>query len=336
MQQLRLATANLFNLAAAGQPYHPGCAYDAVAYERKVAWLARRFGELDADVLGVQECFDEAALALVARRAETAEGRAVYPSGSSVIAEGGAPGAPACGLVTRLPLLGYRYHAEIPAVARLDPSVTHFSRPVLVAEVLARRPDGAPEPLTYVVTHLKSKRPDFRPHEDPDDPLIQARASLRSLALRGCEALGLRAIVLDALAADNDQRSVVLVGDLNDGPEAVTTQTIAGESRLHRRGHESEAEFRARQARSWRSRLYAAWDVQLRRSYRDVYFTHLHEGRHETLDHVLVSEEFHEGNPRRRWQVAAVEVYNDQLGAWGEAPPWASDHGSVVAICQAR
>ena len=57
-------------------------------------------------------------------------------------------------------------------------------------------------------------------------------------------------------------------------------------------------------------------------------YTDIHEGRFQTIDHVLVSEEF---NPESRYAIGAVEevhYFNDHITM---EIPEASDHGQVMA-----
>ena len=80
--------------------------------------------------------------------------------------------------------------------------------------------------------------------------------------------------------------------------------------------------------------LYRVQDIQTRRSQRDVYYTHIHKGHFESLDQIMVSEEFVVQNPRRIGRVEYVRVFNDHLiddTLSSEAlPVWQSDHGQVV------
>ena len=68
-QTLQVATGNLLNLALPGRNFYPGQdGYDDAEYERKVAWLGAQLARLNADVMGCQEVWDQAALqAAVAR-----------------------------------------------------------------------------------------------------------------------------------------------------------------------------------------------------------------------------------------------------------------------------
>ncbi len=66
---LFVATCNLLNLAAPNRVYYENQdAYTEREYERKIEWTGERFHALNADVLAVQEVWDESALkACIAR-----------------------------------------------------------------------------------------------------------------------------------------------------------------------------------------------------------------------------------------------------------------------------
>jgi mRNA deadenylase 3'-5' endonuclease subunit Ccr4 len=60
---LMVATCNVLNLALPNRDFYPGQdPYSTSEFERKVNWLGERFKVLNADVLAVQEVWDDAAL----------------------------------------------------------------------------------------------------------------------------------------------------------------------------------------------------------------------------------------------------------------------------------
>ncbi|GAB4561868.1 MAG: nuclease [Haliangiales bacterium] len=328
----RIATSNLYNLADAGMEYYPGRKYSDTYYARKIKWLGHRFATIRADLVGVQEVFSQQALTAAVQAANSLDGDPAYPN-AIVIADGYGPSQPAVGLVTTLPIIEEAvYHTDFPADAVLHDDFQRFSRPVLKVGVALAEGETA----SVFVTHLKSKRGIFASGEDEADPLAQARASARALLKRACEATALRSLVLSELERDQQQRAVIVLGDLNDAAHAVTTVAVGGQTYMGYLPGESKQERSERIERSWRARLYSAWDIQFRRPPRDVYFTHIFDGLHESLDHIFVSEEFNRRNPKHRWTIDRTEVLNDQLGTDGRADPWASDHGSVVTTLRPR
>ena len=60
---LMVATCNVLNLANAGRLFYENQdPYSAAEFDRKINWLGERIRMLNADVLAVQEVWDEAAL----------------------------------------------------------------------------------------------------------------------------------------------------------------------------------------------------------------------------------------------------------------------------------
>lgn len=327
-QTLQVASANVLNLALPGRGFYENQEpFEQGEYERKIGWLGSMIGRLDADVLGVQEIWDEAALtAAVARSA--AQRRYVV---SAPGAEGGAVGTPRVGLVTRLAVERLTSIAEFaPHEAVVLPEIgalARFERPVLLAELRTRW--GLP--LHVLVVHLKSKRPKYLQDaagnalEDRDDPAVTARAVMRSLLQRAAEAAALRRIVVHITGRGGEHQGepLVLLGDMNDGVHAVTTQIIAAtQAAAYDRGARDVA-------------LYHAPDVATEPSLRrDLYYSHVHQGWPELLDQVWVSEELVASSKFAIGDVRRVEVFNDHLHESRER--WRSDHGFVRALLRFR
>ena len=209
-----------------------------------------------------------------------------------------------------------------------------FTRPVLRARIrLPKRFSQAqtqtkktPE-MTLFSAHFKSKRPIEGRTRDPH-PRQAAQAYLReyaigrsrSLLLRGLEAAALRSYVLDALLED-EGIPVVVVGDLNDGPRSETTE-IAGGLTQPLLNRDVANDFKKREAMMDAVAdlcLYSAYHQQTQRTHRDVYYTHIFDGFHDVLDHVLVSSHFiplwaREGRGRDNLgKIGTLRVFNDHL-----------------------
>lgn len=115
--------------------------------------------------------------------------------------------------------------------------------------------------------------------EDREDPAVIARAALRSLVMRAAECAVLRVIVHARLTCTREP--LVLMGDLNDSPHAVTTQMVAATQAIaYDRGARDTALFHASDVQS---------DATIRR---DVAYSRLHQGWPDVLDQIWVSEEF--------------------------------------------
>lgn len=325
---LTVASANVLNLAQPGRHFYDGQdPYSQHEFERKVEWLGDRFRVLNADVLTVQEVWDEVALRAAVARSGLQYGTVTVPGAENGPGQPGAQGTPRVGLVTRLKLESIQSITDFPAAAVVQvPGLgphTRFERPPLLATL--RMKHG--QEIAIITAHLKSKRPKYlqdpqgKALEDHEDPAVQALGSLRSLIMRAGEALALRLKVVELL--HRTRMPLIVMGDLNDGPHSVTTQLIAATSQV---AYDKGARDNA---------LFSAWDVQgdaaLRR---DVAYSHIHQGYPEVLDQVLVSEEFVAASRAAIGDVRRVEVFNDHLHEGRDRSR--SDHGFVRALLRLR
>jgi endonuclease/exonuclease/phosphatase family metal-dependent hydrolase len=324
-QTLQVANCNLLNLALPGHVFYEGQdAYDTAEHERKLAWLGGMLARLNAEVCGFQEVWHEAALKAAAARSGQHFAAVLAPG-----AEQGAVGTPRLGLASKLPVDAVESIADfLPGEHVTVPEIglhTRFERPLLHATLRLR--SGAP--LHVLVCHLKSKRPKLlqdtegRALEDRNDPAVIARGTLRSLLMRAAEAAALRRVVVDITARHAGNAPLVLLGDLNDGPHAVTTQIIAA----------TQAVAYDKGARD--TALYHVWDVATEPALkRDMAYSHVHQGWPELLDQIWVSEEFVASSRFAIGDVRRVEVFNDHLHESRER--WRSDHGFVRALLRLR
>ncbi len=320
---LTVASCNLLNLALPGRAFYPNQEpYSMAEHERKLDWIGQMLRRLNADVAGVQEVWDEAALKAAVARSGLQSMQALAPG-----AETGAQGTPRVGLVTRLKVEAVRSLAEFgPGESVIVPEVgehARFERPVLHAKLRTKRGQR----LHVLVAHLKSKRPKFlqdaegRALEDRDDPRVAARASLRSMIMRGAESAALRARVIELIHRTRDP--LVLLGDMNDGPHSVTSQLIAA----------TQAVAYDRQARD--VALFHALDVQTEPSLRrDLAYSHVFQGWPELLDQIWVSEEWVGSSRFALGDVRRVEVFNDHLHEGRDRTR--SDHGFVRALLRLK
>ena len=326
MQQLRLATLNCLNLALPQRRTYEGIApYSSDEYLGKTQWLASLFDRLAADVVLVQEVFQEAALGDVIR--QTTAG-----------AQGWRCAVPLAPQDNTRPRVGVAWHAALdvkaeplealpPACAvdvpELGPHL-RYSRPTLRLHV----PFGNAT-MTIFNVHLKSRRPDFLPGETEADPQALARGQLRALIKRGAEAAAVRHLACEALRAQ--QGPVIVAGDFNDEDNAVTTRMIADSS------------WRADDPVPDRFTLFNALDVEQHTRPdrgRDAAYTILHGGLPERIDHVLVSRDFVPQEGHALGRVAAVEVFSDHLqerrrvSAGVDVQRIYSDHAAVCVTLQ--
>ncbi|QBM27686.1 MULTISPECIES: endonuclease/exonuclease/phosphatase family protein [Hydrogenophaga] len=325
---LTVASANVLNLAQPGRHFYDGQdPYSQNEFERKVEWLGERFRVLNADVLAVQEVWDEVALRAAIARSGLQYGTVAVPGAENGPGQHGAQGTPRVGLVTRLKVESLQSIADFPAAAVVQvPGLgphTRFERPPLLATL--RMKHG--QEIGVITAHLKSKRPKFlqdasgKTLEDTEDPTVQALGSLRSLLMRAGEALALRLKVVELL--HRTRLPLIVMGDFNDGPHSVTTQLIAATSQV---AYDKGARDNA---------LFSAWDVQGEAALRrDVAYSHIHQGYPEVLDQVLVSEEFVATSRAAIGDVRRVEVFNDHLHEGRDRSR--SDHGFVRALLRLK
>ena len=321
---LVLASCNVLNLASPGRLFYSNQdIYSADEYARKIDWLGAQVRRLNADVMAFQEVWDEAAL----RDAIAASGLR-YPHVGAPGAEQGALGTPCVALASRWPVVEVMSHrdfepAQFVAVPELGEHRA-FERPIL--EALLEMPGGRGT-MRVLVAHLKSKRPKFLLNEageaieDRDDPAVAARATLRSLVMRASECAALRLLVHARLARTREP--LVLMGDLNDSPHAVTTQMVAA----------TQAIAYDRSARD--TALFHAPDVQSDASIRrDVAYSHVYRGWPDVLDQIWVSEEFVAASRFAIGDLRRVDYFNDHLHEGRDRVR--SDHGLVRALVLLR
>lgn len=325
---LFVATCNVLNLALPQRVFYANQdVYDTREYQRKTAWLGDRVRALNADVLAVQEVWDDAALKDAIAASGLRYDTIAVPGAESTPPAQGATGTPRVGIATRLPveeLRSFRDFQEGIAVTVPELGVhTRFERPPLLARL--RMKHG--QTVNVLTVHLKSKRPKFlldaagQPLEDRDDRKIAARASLRSLLMRGAEAAALRCIVIDLL--QDSHVPLVVMGDFNDHPHSVTSQLVAATS-------DAIYDKAARDVA-----LYNAYEMQGESALKkDVAYSHIHQGFPEVLDQIFVSEEFVASSRRSLGDVRRVDYFNDHLHEGRDRTR--SDHGFVRALLRLR
>lgn len=316
----KVGTFNLCNLVLPNTVFYNRERYTTEDYAKKKLWTAAQLDRMQADVIGFQEVFHEQALRDVLKQS-------TFCRDFHVVAASPTGEQPVVALASRFPILASQVIRDFPAQAQLDIEgaaipLSHFSRPVLSVRL---RLSETIECTVFVV-HLKSKRAIFAEGVDRQDPIEKAKGEARSLILRAGEAVALRVLLMEML--QNRNYPVMVIGDMNDGGAAVTSQIVSGE--VPQRRLEPE-----RKRKLWDIVLYHVKDIQARQSYGDFYYTHIHNGHYQSLDHIMVSQEFVTQNPDRVGRVAYVSVLNDHLIdetlSQEAIPNWQSDHGQVVA-----
>lgn len=322
-QKFRVGTFNLNNLALPARRFNHGEQYTAEEYHQKLIWTAQQLDRMNVDFVGFQEVFHREALQAVLAASKTCrEHQLVFLEDTD--------DGPGLALATRFPVVTHRAHRNFPqaSLLNLDEAhipITRFTHPVLSVDLQLHDRVRC----TIFVAHLKSKRPMMAKGADYSDPVELAKGQARSLIRRAAEATALRFILMEKL---RDRRyPVIVLGDINDNPTAVTTQLITGQPPWESWPYRKKVPI-------WDTLLYQVKDIQARLGYGDHYFTYIHNGHYDSLDHIMVSEEFAPRNRDRLGQVIYVSVYNDHLFDQtlleAQIERWQSDHGQVVATIE--
>lgn len=350
-RDLSFATFNLLNLQEVGgvtygtSPAFPDTVDGRADYDRKIRWTAEQLRLLDAEVIGFQELWSEAAL----RQAFAVAGLA--DSYDIVARDAPGRGRPQVALAVRkgedgasqllpgadwIPTFpdGFRFAGlkeTDGSSEEISVTISQFSRPILKARLQPTGTRPKPPEVTIFVAHLKSKGP-ARLSFSGAPPVLRKWPSITKSAVahirRVMEAAAFRSL-LDAETKREDKglSPVVVMGDLNDNSLSVTTELIAAEPG-YRLIEKSTAGNRSDAG------LYSVERMQQLRSLRHVYYTHIYRNKMESLDHILVSEEFYDHAKKRLWSFREMAVLNDHLDRDTKAELaeiGASDHGLVRA-----
>ncbi|NJM83705.1 MAG: endonuclease/exonuclease/phosphatase family protein [Tabrizicola sp.] len=321
---------NLFNLNEPGLPvYTDADGWTQAQYDLKISWTARMLREMLADVIGFQELWHAASLdAALAAAGLDQTHQALVPAGhagqkivcAAAVARDILAGPPEW--IEDFPadfiLQSAGGDAQTGAIAV---EIRSFSRPVLHFRIKPRA--KGPEILVYVC-HFKSKAPTpiFREgwyrkasHQQHSEAIGGALSTIR----RTAEAMALRMILTAAMKGSDTP--VVVIGDCNDGQHSNTLNIMTGQPRFLTALSEGGGDID----------LYTAQTLQQYRSQTDVYYTHIYNDTRESLDHILVSQEFYDNSKKRIWAFDGLTIANDHLNDDAHKETGTGDHGVVRA-----
>ena len=328
---LRIASFNVLNLILPETVYYQKSSYSKEDFEKKINWIAQMLQEMNADIVGFQEVFQKEALEQAIARSGIYEGAAL------TMGENG-PNLPRVALLSRFPVNKSKIIDTFPenSIIDVENEITNekvvlpykkFSRPVLNVEVEISKG----QIINFYVIHLKSKRPHLLDNEQRENHVQLAKATARSLFVRASEAVALRSILMENLL--NKKSPVVVMGDGNDTGLSVTTRLLTGEPPFRTMPMNVKKNI-------WDVLLYQVQDIQARNSYNDYYYTHIHNGHYEALDHIMVSEELVGENPESIGRVSYVKLYNDHLIdntlTNEKTKCWKTDHGLVCVTIELK
>ena len=326
----KVGTFNVLNLISPNTVFYGKRKYSQETYEKKILWIAGQLDKMQADIVGFQEIFDADAL-------RDALQHSAYMRDAHLIVvpknEGGKE-TPSVAIASRFPIVSHEVIADFPSKISLDADtilpIQSFTRPVLKAVIQVNETLQ----LTFLTAHLKSKRPVLNDadNEDKEISMIErATGEVRATIHRLGEALALRTIVLQELQGRTNP--LILVGDLNDNDLAVSTQIISGEPPFKNMPFHVKKEI-------WDVLLHHVKAIQARKSYHDTYYSHIHNGHHEAIDHIMVSQELVSENPENIGRVTYVRVFNehliDETLSDERVMEWNSDHAQIVASFELR
>ncbi len=329
-KDLSFATFNLYNLQLPGLPWRSE-PYGEADYAAKIAWTAGQLKRLHADVIAFQELWSAKCLTDAFEAAGLAGSYQLIFIGDDWydIAVAAAIRDPWELREKRLHkdfgegfVLKKRGGSRDPEDDEIEVTIDRFARTVLDLELGHKDHPDLPG-VRVLCTHLKSKLPTRLDREERDQEAVRKHASALGAALstirRTAEAAALRVVVNDILKKSD--APLVVLGDLNDS-QLSNTLAIISEQPSYRLFESSRSGSRSDAG------LYSAGTLQEFRSLRDVYYTHEYKGVRESLDHVLVSEQFYDHSRNRRWSFKEMKVWNDHLE---DENPASSDHGIVAA-----
>ncbi|WP_394887250.1 endonuclease/exonuclease/phosphatase family protein [Mesorhizobium sp. AaZ16] len=201
--------------------------------------------------------------------------------------------------------------------------IDSFSRPVLHFTI---KPREALDPVHVYVCHFKSKAPTkvfreswFRADETTYKKHATGLGSAISTIRRTAEAAALRFMLSEQMKGTGTP--VIVLGDINDGQHSNTANILTEQPKY----------LVGDSVGGGDTSLYTAQTLQEYRNTRDVYYTHIHQDIMESLDHILVSEEFYDNSRKRVWMFDGMTVNNDHLNFDNHKETGTNDHGIICA-----
>jgi predicted extracellular nuclease len=334
--QIRFATCNLYNLNEPGLPiYRDKNGWSQEEYDRKRRWISQAIADVWADVWGFQELWHAASLADVFSEANLSDGYTLLVppnhTGQRIVCAGAVRSSILVGEPEWIDAFPEYFRlisgGDDDQTSDIAVQIDRFSRPVLHFEV---KPRSNGKRIHVYVCHFKSKGP-TQIYREPwysaqtYSKHREAIGAAISTIRRTAEATALRLILTERMKGTGTP--VVVMGDLNDSQQSNTLNIITGQpnyllSGLSEGGSDVD--------------LYSVGTLQEYRSQRDVYYTHIFNNTRESLDHILVSQEFYDNSRNRVWAFKGAEISNDHLNSDDHKESGSSDHGIVRAIFEYR
>lgn len=330
LEEFSIATFNLLNLNEPGKRmYADPDGWTQAQYDAKIAWTATQLHDLHPHVVGFQELWHAQSLtnALAASgligaydilTPRDATGKHIVCA--AIVQKGLLVGEPEW-IDKFPPRFVLQSSGDDPQTPEIAVRVTGFSRPVLHFKV-APRSDRL-EVHVYVC-HFKSKAPTkvqqeqwFKDDRDTYGKHATALGSAVSTIRRTAEATALRFLLTEQMKGNN--APVIVLGDVNDGQHSNTVNILTEQPRYLVGDSVGGGDVA----------LYTAQTLQEYRDTRDVYYTHVHQDLRESLDHILISQEFYDNSRKRIWLFSGLTINNDHLNSEDHKTNGTNDHGIV-------
>lgn len=285
---------------------------DPALYEQKLENLATMIAAHRPDVIGLQEVGDPAALDDLKAKLGTRYPRvlvathfdAMHPIRVAALLRRGIR------LSERDELIDFPDTA-LTGVPQASAPLTAMGRGALAFSVTV-----AGESVRFVVTHLKSKLLTYPGGRfQPRDEDERARAGGFGLLRRAAEAVAVR-VWANAWLQAHPGGPLIVVGDLNDGPDAATTQILSGPA--------DQSLRKPDKGDPWRLINLARFLPSP-----DTAFSRVYHGRGELIDHILASTDL----ARRKVEIAIDTTHVTSIGdqpSRRRRAVW-PDHAPVVA-----
>lgn len=328
LKELSFSTFNLYNLNEPGLPiYSDKNGWSEDEYRKKLGWTSFVLRAMEADVFGFQEmwhpasvqaAFDQSTLAGQYELLSPPNHNGKRIACGAAVRKGLLDGEPEW-IKEFPPELVLKSRGDDPQTPAISLNIKRFSRPVLHFKI---KPRFRRVPIHVFVCHFKSKGPTkvfFEDWYDKNTHSLHSKAmgSAISTIRRTAEAAALR-VILTKIMKNNDA-PVVVLGDVNDGQLSNTLNVLTDQPRylvgLAKGGADNA--------------LYTGQTLQEYRSMRDVYYTHVFQNTRESLDHILVSEQFYDNSRKRIWAFDGMDVNNDHLNYDNHKEIGTNDHGIV-------
>lgn len=336
--KISFASCNLYNINQPGLPiYRDTDGWDQQAYDKKVAWTGTKLFDLKSDVWGFQELWHQQSLQDVFSAAGLADDyELLVPpdhDGGYIVCAGAVRkdllvGEPEwiVNFPDKFKLISGGDDAQ---TSNLSVSIDKFSRPVLHFKI---KPRSNGKTISVYVVHFKSKGPThiYREqwYKDDNEYYSKHRTSIGSAIStirRTAEATALRMILTDEMKHNGNP--VVVLGDCNDAQHSNTLNILTEQPNYLLSGYSKGGSDTA---------LYTVETLQEYRSLRDVYYTHIYKNTRESLDHILVSQEFYDNSKNRLWAFKGMDLTNDHLNTDEHKENGTTDHGIVRATFEYR